>query len=325
MPDGNALTSILTSWFHSLQTKGILELKLSSDSPDLTQYVQGEIFKVCDHLRGSVHGFDFAKALYSYYTGYRTLDDELQSDALRWLRGEYEGKVQSRSSRVQINSVIDDHNWYDYLKLYALFFRQIGYAGLCVFFDECVNLYKISNRVSRENNYEKILAMFNDTMQGKAEGLGFFLGATPQLIEDNRRGLFSYEALKSRLIPGKFVNSEKQNLLSPLIYLDRLTDNQIFALCKRLSILHSTYYNYTASVDDRNIASFLQLSFNRMGADEMITPREITRDFLNVLDILYSSPETSFEELVLSQDNENTKKDDDSKEDDYFDFTEIQL
>ncbi len=324
MSDGNALPAILTSWFSTLQIKAITEEGLSPDDPRIRSFVQKEIFKTCQVLQGNVNGFDFTKALYSYYNGYVTGNDALSTDALRWLRGEFSGKLQSRNSAVGLNSVIDDHNWYDYLKLYALFFRLIGYQGFLVLLDECVNLYKIPNRVSRENNYEKILAMFNDTMQGKAEGLGIILGATPQLVEDTRRGLFSYEALRSRLISGNFISTAKQNLLSPLIYLERLSDNEIFALCKRLILLHSSYYGYSPKIGDREILAFLKLALSRMGADEMITPREVTRDFLNVLDILFTNPETEFETLLGNVTLQATEEKE-AENDDFFDFGEIKL
>ena len=199
---------------------------------------------------------------------------------------------------------------------------MIGYKGFLVLIDECVNLYKIPNRISRENNYEKILSMFNDTMQGKAEGLGIILGATPQLIEDPRRGLFSYEALKSRLVPGKFIPDGKQNLLSPLIYLQRLTDNEIFALCKRLLSLHSSYYAYAPRLGDDEILAFLKVAFNKMGANEMITPREITRDFLNVLDIMFTDADAKFYDLIGKTEFVSEKAEED---DDFFNLDEITL
>ena len=322
-PDSGALPAILGNWFASLQMKGITEEGLAQNSPELANYVQREIFRVCRTLQGNVNGFDFAKVLVAYFNAYTDGNDPLLDDALRWLRGEFTGKMQARSSLLAINSVIDDQNWYEYLKLYAVFFRLIGYKGFLVLIDECVNLYKIPNRVSRENNYEKILSMFNDTMQGKAEGLGIILGATPQLIEDPRRGLFSYEALKSRLVPGKFIPDGKQNLLSPLIYLQRLTDNEIFALCKRLLALHTSYYAYVPKIGDEEILAFLKVAFGKMGANEMITPREITRDFLNILDILYTDESSEFNELIGKTEfvSEQTKDEDD----DFFNLDEINL
>ncbi len=323
MPDSGALAVILGTWFTDLKMKAVTEEKLSADSPEIDAFVEKEVFRVCQTLQGNVNGFDFAKVLLSYYNAVIKGDEEMREDALRWLRGEFTTRIQARSSSLHIGNIIDDNNWYDFLKLYAVFFRLIGYKGFLLLIDECVNLYKIPNRISRENNYEKILSMFNDTMQGKAEGLGIFLGATPQLIEDNRRGLYSYDALKSRLVPGKFIPQGKQNLLSPLIYLKRLTDNEIFALCKRLILLHSSYYTYTPKIGDNEILAFLKIAFEKMGADEMITPREITRDILNILDVLYSDPSARFEDLIRDVGTaEETEKD---EFDQFFDLSEIKL
>ena len=325
MPDGNALSSILENWFNGLQTEGITREGIAPETKELTSYVTRQIFAVSDLCRSYAGGFDFAKALHCFYEGTVSGDDELREDALRWLRGEFEGKVQAKNSRVKLNSVISDQNWFEFLKLYAVFFRAIGYSGLLILFDELVNLYKIPNRVSRENNYEKILSIFNDTMQGKAEGLGVIMGATPQMVEDPRRGLFSYEALKSRLAPGRFISYENQNLLSPLIRLVRLTDNELFALCKRLALLHSSYYRYEIRVTDDEIALFLKVSLGRVGAQEMITPREITRDFINLLDVTYSDPEASFEKLLESEPEEKPLQQKDDEFDELFDLSEIDL
>lgn len=324
MPDSGALPAILGSWFSSLQIKGVTEEGLAQNSPELAAFVQREIFQVCRTLQGNVNGFDFAKVLVAYFNAYTEGNDALLDDALRWLRGEFSGKMQARSSLLGINSVIDDQNWYEYLKLYAVFFRLIGYKGFLVLIDECVNLYKIPNRVSRENNYEKILSMFNDTMQGKAEGLGIILGATPQLIEDPRRGLFSYDALKSRLVPGKFIPDGKQNLLSPLIYLQRLNDNEIFALCKRLLTLHSAHYGYAIKIGDDEITAFLKVAFGKMGADEMITPREITRDFLNILDIMFTDSDADFYALIGKSEFVTENKDEE-EDDDFFNLDEMKI
>ena len=325
MPDGNALSGILENWFASLQTRGITENGLLPDSTELKAFVTKEIFAVAERMRSFAGGFDFAKAIYYYYDGTISGNDALREDALRWLRGEFEGKLQSRASEVRLNSVIDDQNWFDYLKLYALFFRAVGYRGLILFFDELVNLYKIPNRVSRENNYEKILSVFNDTMQGKAEGLGVFMGATPQMVEDPRRGLFSYEALKSRLMPGRFLSPERQTMSSPLIHLKRLTDDELFALCRRLVLLHSSYNRYTPKVGDGEITAFLKQSLSRMGASEMITPREITRDFLNLLDVMYTDPETDFFALLGETGKNAANEEKQADNDDFFDISEIKL
>ena len=203
---------------------------------------------------------------------------------------------------------------------------MIGYNGFVVFIDECVNLYKIPNRISRENNYEKILSMFNDTLQGKAEGLAIILGGTPQFLEDERRGLYSYDALKSRLKEGSFNKEGYRDLLSPVIRINRLSDDELFALVVRVLNLHGQYYNWIPRVTNDNLVSFLQLCYDRIGADSMLTPREVIRDFLNVLNILNQNPELDFDGVVgsgavtLKPDVEGDDEDDED-DDGFFDIT----
>jgi len=299
-PDGNALVQIISRWLSALQTKIVSEKKLELGSKDLEIEMSAEILKISNALENLVCGFDFAAVVLKYYIAYKNGDETTKSSAIKWLRGEYSTKTEARND-LAVNTIIDDLNWYDFIKLLAVFVRRIGYKGLVVFIDECVNLYKITNRISRENNYEKILSMFNDTLQGKAEGLGIFLGGTPQFLEDNRRGLYSYEALKSRLTEGKFVSSKYKNLMGPIIRLERLSDDEIFALALRIYSLHQTYYDYEKKLNENNILEFLKVYMSRIGAGSYITPREIIRDFLAVLDILFQNPEAAFNEILKKE------------------------
>ena len=177
----------------------------------------------------------------------------------------------------------------------------MGYRGLVVFIDECVNLYKITNRISRENNYEKILSMFNDTLQGHAEGLSIVFAGTPQFLDDTRRGLFSYEALRSRLCDSRYEMQGVKNLNSPIIRLLRLNDNELFALLKRMTDLFCQYHAWEARLTDDQIATFLQSNLQRVGSESMVTPREIIRDYMTVLNILLQNPEITFENVMTSK------------------------
>ncbi|MEA4832120.1 MAG: ATP-binding protein [Oscillospiraceae bacterium] len=333
-PDGGALPSILTRWLSGLQTNAVKN-GFSPDTPVFFSEVEKDIYSVTDDLCSLVNGFDFAKVLKKYYDGVIKGNDDEKESALRWLRGEFSTKQEARSCGLGTSSIIDDANWYDYIKLYAAFFRRIGYKGFIVLFDEGVNLYKIPNRLSRENNYEKILSMFNDTLQGKAEGLGIVLGGTPAFLEDNRRGLFSYEALKSRLEEGRFTG-DRRNLISPVIKLNRLSDDELYALVERVMKLHSQYYGVQLQLTEQNIVTFLKICLERMGADEMITPREVIRDFLNILNIMLQDKSVTFDELVGNKNNiklekasESDKENNDSSEegndDDFFNLGKLEL
>ena len=178
--------------------------------------------------------------------------------------------------------MIGDDNWYDYLKLWAVFFAKIGYLGFVVMIDECVNLYKIANRQSRENNYEKILSMFNDTLQGKAQHLMLLLGGTPRFLEDERRGLYSYDALKSRLCDDRFSAGGYVDMLSPVIRLKRLSDDELLALVQRMARLHGEYYGWQVRLSDAELEDFVSLCLARAGADTDTKERAyaLTKEFL---------------------------------------------
>jgi Predicted ATPase len=303
-PDGGALPVIITRWLSRLQSD-VASSGISVDDPLFEKTLSAKIHETIKSLEFQVGGFDFAIVLTQYYKAHRDGDDDKRSACMRWLRGEFPTKTEARNAiGISIGSVIDDDNWYDYIKLISVFARKIGYRGLVVFIDECVNLYKITNRISRENNYEKILSMFNDTLQGKAEGLMLVLGGTPQFLEDSRRGLFSYEALRSRLCDGKFDSGQYRNLMSPVIRLRRLSDDELLALIVRLTKLHSQYYTWdTARVTSEDMVSFLKICLNRAGADTMVTPREIIRDYMTVLNIICQNDSAVFASVVGANKN----------------------
>ena len=299
-PDGGALPKIIAKWIAGLQSAVVAE-GISPESPAFSDALGRAAMNALRDLEFLVGGFDFSRVITAYYTAYTTGDDDRKSACLRWLRGEFSTKSEARRELgFQVSVIIDDDNWYDFLKLWASLARMMGYRGLVVFIDECVNLYKIVHRVSRENNYEKILSMFNDTLQGRAPGLALVLGGTPQFLEDTRRGLFSYEALRSRLCDSRFALEGFKNLIGPVIRLRRLSDDELFALISRITKLYAQNYGAAPSITDEQMAAFLQLCLSRAGADSMITPREMLRDYMTVLNILMQNPNVTFEEVVGS-------------------------
>jgi hypothetical protein len=299
-PDGGALPQIIAKWLSELQSTVAAE-GFEIGTEEFTRKLTAKIYAQTRQLESQIGGFDFATIITTYYKAYLNGDEEKKSACIRWLRGEYSTKTEARNSiGVMLGSIIDDDNWYEYIKLFAVFFRGIGYRGFVVFIDECVNLYKIANRISRENNYEKILSMFNDTLQGKAEGLAIILGGTPQFLEDTRRGLFSYEALRSRLSDGQFQKQGYKNFIGPVIRLRRLSDDELLALVARITVLHAQNYNWQPRVTNEDMADFLKICLERAGADTMITPREIIRDYITVLNILLQNAATTFGEVIGS-------------------------
>ena len=233
-PEGGALPTVLSRYLTKLRTDIVSE-GIMPESEKFDVELKKRVYIMLSELEGDVGGFDFAKVLGEYYMASIRDDSEKKSACLRWMRGEFSTKTEAASALgFRVSTVIDDDNWYNFIKLMASLSVKLGYSGLVLFIDECVNLYKIPNRISREANYEKLLTIFNDTLQGKAKNLAVIFGGTPQFLEDTRRGLFSYDALKSRLSDSKYSDMGYQNLSSPVIRLRRLSDNELLALVKRL-------------------------------------------------------------------------------------------
>lgn len=299
-PEGSALESILQKWISTMQSTIAKEENLSATDTLLIERVSEKIADTLSELSEMAYGFAFSKVIDAYWKGMKTSNDMLKMSALRWLRGEYANKTEAKRE-LPVDSIIDDQNWYEFLKLFALFVKKAGYKGLLVFIDEGVNLYKINHKQARDSNYEKVLTIFNDTMQGKAEYLGFFMSGTPQFIYDERRGLFSYEALRSRLADNRFASQGFVDFTSPVIKLNQLTSEEIYLLLERLCELHSSYYSYENKLGQAELTAFLNTVVGRLGADQLLTPREVTRDFLGLLNILYQNPDATFDKLITEQ------------------------
>ena len=319
-PEGGALTLILDRWINSVQTQVASE-GIASDDPKFEAAVDQKIYGVISSLNELVHGFDFAKLLNMYYHAYMSGDDEIKAKVVKWFRGEYSHKTEAKKD-LGVDIIISDSDWYEYLKLFATFFRQAGYAGLMIMIDELVNIYKIPNAISRQYNYEKILTMYNDTLQGKAKFLGIIMCGTPQAVEDRRRGVYSYEALRSRLASGKFAQEGARDMYAPVIKLEPLTAEEILVLTEKLADMHANLYGYERTITDNDLAQFIKIEYARVGADTNITPREIIRDFIELLDIVWQNPDKKITDLLNSDQFSYTKSEavSDNAEKDYTEF-----
>ncbi len=300
-PEGGALTLVLDRWISGVQSEAVRETGLTPGDAALTQAVDQKIYAVTSAISEMVHGFEFARLLSRYYHAYLEGDDETKAKVVRWFRGEYALKREAKEE-LGVNILITDDDWYDYLKLFAVFFRHAGYAGMMIMIDELVNLYKIPNAITRQYNYEKLLTMYNDTLQGKAQYLGIIMGSTPQAIEDRRRGIYSYEALRSRLAEGKFSKPGTRDLLAPVIHLEPLQPEEMLVLCEKLADMHGSLYGYARKLSTTDLARFIKLEYGRIGADQHITPREVIRDFIELLDLLYQDPARTMDDLLDSED-----------------------
>ena len=290
--EGGALGSVVERWV------GELEHDLPDDgrSPaSVEQAISQRLKPLLEH----VGGFDFVSVLKAYYRGHCEHNEELQNAALKWLRGEYTTKTQARQD-LGVRSIIDDDSVYDHLKLFAAFANLAGYKGVLVCLDELVVLsHRLNNRTARNNNYEQILRMLNDCLQGSVSGLGFIFAATDECLTDMRRGLFSYEALASRLAANRFAAPGMVDLHGPVLHLQTLTPEDCYVLLHNVRRVHAggalDEHHY---LPDEAIVAYLQSCAQRMGAAFYQTPRETIKDFVGLLNVLQQNPEADWRTLL---------------------------
>ncbi|WP_342431137.1 ATP-binding protein [Neobacillus sp. FSL H8-0543] len=292
VPDGGALSTIIDKWINDVQAqvvkmRGYQSIELNN--PTFIADVELEITRIVSKMDVYTGGYDFARILTQYYLGFIQDDSELQRKALRWIRGEYRTKMEARQD-LGVRDTINDDNYYNYLKILSQFVRQIGYSGLVINFDEAINLYKITHPHTREKNYETILKIFNDTLQGNMEGLYINFGGTLEFLEDERRGLFSYGALKRRLETNRFETNEFRDLSQPVIKLKPLKHEETYVLLQKLRDIHAAHYGYQSTVTNEEMKQFIQHEYARPGALENLTVGEVVRGFLGALNILHQNP-----------------------------------
>ena len=284
-PDGGALASIVERFV----SQAIREAEAAERTPDAV------IRDKLEHLEELTGGFDFAAVVAKYCEGHETGDQELKSNALRWLRAEFAARTDARKA-LDARTIIDDAGVYDHLKLMSAFVREAGYGGLIVALDELVNLYKLTSSQARNANYEQLLRILNDVLQGSAEHLGFVLGGTPEFLLDTRRGLYSYEALQSRLSENAFARDGLVDHSGPVLRLSGLTQEDLFVL---LANVRRVFFGDDSAVaPDEALKAFMTHCFDRIGEAYFRTPRNTVTAFVNMLSVIEQNPGTTWRDLV---------------------------
>jgi hypothetical protein len=286
-PDGGAMASVVERFVSS----AIEEAGIRSVSP-------GDVISErLASLKELVGGFDFAAVVKTYWEGSESGDETLQGDAVRWLRGEFSTKTDARAA-LGVRTIIDDANWYDHLKLLARFVKMAGYEGLLICLDELVNLYKLSNSISRSSNYEQLLRILNDSLQGVAGGIGWLLGGTPEFLLDTRRGLFSYQALQSRLAENTFATSGLVDYSSPVLRLANLSPEDFYVLLTKLRYVYASGDPSKYLLPDEGLTAFMEHCRERIGDAYFRTPRNTIKEFVNFLAVLDQNPGVSWSDLL---------------------------
>ncbi len=286
-PDGGALGSVVEKFVSAV----LQEAKAVGDNPEEI------IHEKLAALSELVGGFDFAQVVAAYWRGHDNGNETLKQDAVRWLRGEFTTKTDARQA-LGVRTIVDDGNFYDQLKLMSRFVRLAGYGGLLVCLDEMVNLYKLHSRQAREANYEQILRILNDSLQGSAEGLGFLLGGTPDFLMDTRRGLYSYAALQSRLAENSFAQNGLVDFSHPVLRLACLTPEELYVLLQKLRHVYASGDSAQYLLPDEALQAFMAHCMKRVGEAYFRTPRNTITAFANLLAVLEQNPGADWRALL---------------------------
>lgn len=286
-PDGGALSGIVEKFIATAKT----EAKAAGQSTETV------IRQKLDHLTELVNGYDFADVIAAYCRGFEEGSEQLKADAVRWLRGEFSTKTDARQA-LGVRTIVDDAAVYDQLKLMARFVRLAGFSGLLVSLDELVNLYKLANTQARNANYEQILRILNDSLQGTAVGLGFVLGGTPEFLLDTRRGLYSYPALQSRLAQNTFASGGLVDFSGPVVRLASLTPEDFYVLLQKIRHVNASGDEAKYLLPDQGIYSFMEHCSKRIGDTYFRTPRTTITAFINLLAVLEQNAGATWQDLL---------------------------
>jgi hypothetical protein len=306
---GGQARSLYTELMRSLSTRtkadggalpGIVEKFIATakgEAKAAGEATEAVLRRKLDQLTELVNGYDFADVIAAYCRGYEEGNEQLKADAIRWLRGEFHTKTDARQA-LGVRAIVDDGEVYDQLKLMARFVRLAGFGGLLVGLDELVNLFKLANTQARNSNYEQILRILNDSLQGSAVGLGFVMGGTPEFLMDTRRGLYSYPALQSRLAQNTFASEGRVDVSGPVVRLSSLTPEDFYVLLLKIRHVYASGDTSKELIPDQAIASFMEHCSNRIGEAYFRTPRTTITSFINMLAVLEQNPGTAWQDLL---------------------------
>lgn len=302
-PEGNALIVIISKWIEEMMAltrkeEGIDEIDFNDS--EFRAKTEIRIEKELRQMENLTGGFDFAKVMSSYFSAYADGDDRKMSSCMRWLRGEYTTRTEARMD-LGVRDIIDDTNWYNYVKVISMFVTQVGYAGLIVNFDEAINLYKMTSSQSRDKNYEMILQIFNDSMQGKTEHMYITFAGTSSFLEDERRGLYSYGALRRRLEVNMNQSAQVKDLSQPVMLLYALSKQEAFDICKRVKSIYETHHDLTITMSENEMNTYVGQSYGLLGGEEFTTVGQTLRGFVSLLQLLHQNPEVEASHFLTKE------------------------
>lgn len=312
-PNGGALESIIERWISEIDFK--IESNNFCDSN-----LKDEIYKELKPLQEIVNGYDFINVILKYLEAYSTNSEDLKSNSLKWLKAGYRLKSEA-SKDLGVKSIISDDNIYEYLKLFAKFVKIVGYSGLIVNIDEMVVLSeRLNNSIARNLNYEMLLRILNDCLQGTTSEIGFLFSGTDDFLEDQRRGLYSYEALATRLAINEFAVNGINDFSGPLIKLENLSQNDFYILLLNIRNVFAEGDENKYLISDAGLEFFMEYLYKNMGTTFFSTPRDSIKKFVNLLSILEKNTNLNWEELLEKTEKKETQERQNELDNDLIDF-----
>lgn len=298
---GRALSKVIETWVNNLFARAAVQM---SQKPglenNLEKIAQSLMNEDCSKLQTFAYGYEFTHVLREYWKSSRLSDVDAkvtgQENALKWFRGEIRSNQEAKKL-LGICATVQDNNWFDYISLWSQFFHIAGYDGFLLLIDELAYISNVSNGVTRQNNYEKILMMYNATFQGKTEYLGIIMGGIPKSIYDKKKGIFSYEAMRSRLSTGSYQDSNIVNMMTPIIKIPPLTKEEMYVLLEKLAKIHADLYDYEVLLTENELIDFVKLAYLKRETT-FITPRTMIRDFIQILDVKKQNPTKNIREIL---------------------------
>jgi hypothetical protein len=286
-PEGGALQNVV----ERLVTESVKE----ADNAGVS--IEAVIDRKLEPLQQFNNGYDFAKVVKAYWKGSENSDIDLQSSAVRWLRGEFSTKVVA-NKELGVRTIIYDENIYDSFKALAYLVRAAGFSGMVVVLDEMVSLFGLQNAQARKQNYDQVFRIFNDGLQGNTTGIGFVMCGTPEFLMHSRRGLYSNEALQTRLTENAFVSRGFIDFSGPVLRLANLTQEDMLILLENIRNVYAMGNTAKYLVPDEALHAFMEHCFRKIGAKYFETPRSTVRAFVQLLSTLEQNPTATWQGLL---------------------------
>ena len=124
------------------------------------------------------------------------------------------------------------------------------------------------------------------------------MGGTPEFLLDTRKGLYSYQALQSRLAENRFLKDGLVDYSGPVLRLANLTPEDLFVLLGKVRHVYAAGLADRYLIPDEGLKAFMQHCSQRIGDAYFRTPRNSVTAFVNLLAVLEQNSGASWQQLL---------------------------